>query len=120
MPYVVRDKNGCVVSIVAQPNGSGAAAEPAENEVRAHFDRERTDKERTARELQEVLVASDLGFVRVLEDLISALLDKGVIMLTDLPEAAQEKILQRQDIRANIANLSALIDDVTEEDELML
>jgi hypothetical protein len=117
MPYVVRDKNGCVVSVIANPNGGNGESrlKADDKEINAYF-----DKGRATRELQEVLVASDLSFVRVLEDLISALLDKGVIMLTDLPEAAQEKILQRQDIRANIANLGALIDDVTEEDELML
>ena len=116
MPYVVRDKTGCVVSVIATPNGAGEQRlKASDNQIEAIF-----DKNRATRELQEVLVASDLSFVRVLEDLISALLDKGVLMLTDLPEAAQEKILQRQDIRANIASLGALIDDATEEDELML
>ena len=116
MPYVVRDKNGSVVSVIATPNPVDEQRVGAgESDIKAYF-----DKEKATRDLQEVLVASDLSFVRVLEDLISALLDRGVILLTDLPEAAQAKILERKDIRQSIANLGALIDDVTEEDELMI
>ena len=115
MPYVVRDEKGSIVSILAQPKDGAERLDASDSELQDFFAAEDPNSQ-----LREVLVASDLSFVRVLEDLIGALLDKGVIMLTDLPEAAQEKILQRQDIRANIANLGALIDDVTEEDELML
>jgi len=34
----------------------------------------------------------DVTFIRVLEDLIAALLEKGELKLTDLPVAAQEKL----------------------------
>lgn len=51
-------------------------------------------------------LASDLAFVRVVEDLMEVLLDKGVISFTDLPEAAQHKVMQRKSLRAkNNVNL---------------
>ncbi|MCE8031504.1 tryptophan synthase subunit beta like protein [Billgrantia tianxiuensis] len=45
------------------------------------------------------LSKSDLAFVRVLEDVINVLMDKGVISFTDLPEPAQQKLLERQSLR---------------------
>lgn len=49
--------------------------------------------------------ASDLTFVRVLEDVIELLMDKGVISFTDLPEAAQKKVMERQSLRRRLNGL---------------
>lgn len=49
--------------------------------------------------------ASDLAFVRVLEDVIELLMDKGVISFTDLPEPAQEKVMERQTLRRRLNGL---------------
>lgn len=46
-----------------------------------------------------MLNQSDSEFIRVLEDLIDVLLDKHILLLTDLPEAAQQKLLKRKKIR---------------------
>lgn len=54
---------------------------------------------------------ADQAFIRVLEDLIGLLIDKGVIMLTDLPVLAQEKVLQRKQLRSKLMNGLDLIDD---------
>ncbi len=115
MPYVVRDKNGCVISVLATPGS-------AEDGRIALSDDEVADvmgSDSATKELQEVLVASDLSFVRVLEDLISVLLDKEILMLTDLPEAAQEKILERKHIRRKISDLSRLVVDEDEDQEMV-
>lgn len=113
MPYVVRDKNGCVISVIATPGSSdGGRLDAPDDTVRDIMESDTATKE-----LQEVLVASDLSFVRVLEDLISVLLDKEILMLTDLPEAAQEKILERKHIRRKISDLSRLVADEEEDQE---
>ncbi|SEK33024.1 tryptophan synthase subunit beta like protein [Halomonas daqiaonensis] len=57
--------------------------------------------------------ASDLAFVRVLEDVIELLMDKGVISFTELPEAAQQKVMERQTLRRRLNGL----DLVAGEDE---
>jgi len=46
------------------------------------------------------LTQSDLALVRVLEDLIDTLIEKGLIQFTDLPPAAQAKLLNRRETRA--------------------
>lgn len=116
MPYVVRDKNGCVVSVLAHPaSEAGERLAASDAEIEALF-----SGEDAARQLQEVLVASDLSFVRVLEDLIGALLDKGVITLTDLPEPARDKLLQRQTVRNHLTNLSGLIEDCKDGEDFLI
>lgn len=46
--------------------------------------------------------ASDADFVRVLEDLIDALILKNVIHQTDLPAPAQQKLMLRKGLRNRI------------------
>lgn len=46
------------------------------------------------------LSQSDLALVRVIEDLIDTLIEKGLIQFTDLPPAAQAKLLSRRETRA--------------------
>lgn len=45
---------------------------------------------------------SDVALIRVIEDIIDALIDKNVIMFTDLPEAARAKILSRKNARERL------------------
>lgn len=114
MPYVVRDKNGCVVSVIATPGQSDESRlEAPESALRKLLSNDTMTKD-----LQEVLIASDLSFVRVLEDLIGVLLDKEILMLTDLPEAAQEKILERKHIRRKISDLCGLVSDDDEIEDV--
>nr|WP_290950731.1 tryptophan synthase subunit beta like protein [Halomonas sp.] len=52
------------------------------------------------------MIASDLAFVRVVEDMLEVLLAKGVLSFTDLPPAAQSKVMERKSLRAkNDVNL---------------
>jgi len=55
------------------------------------------------------LSQSDTSLVRVLEDLIDVLITRGVIQFTDLPEAAQAKLLERRETRANLSNRLLLL-----------
>ena len=48
---------------------------------------------------QNVLNGTDRELARVLEDLIDVLIKKGVLQFTDLPVAAQEKLMLRKSIR---------------------
>lgn len=53
----------------------------------------------------------DSDFIRVLEDLIDALIANGVLRLTDLPPQALEKINQRKRARAQLRESLDLLDD---------
>jgi len=57
------------------------------------------------------LSAMDADFIRVLEDLIDALLANGTLRLTDLPIEAQQKINQRKHARQRLRNSLDLIND---------
>jgi hypothetical protein len=68
----------------------------------------------TREEVKERLASlkdSDLELVRVLEDVVSVLVGKGLIRYTDLPEAARRKLDQRAVTRAEIEGLSGLLGD---------
>ena len=54
---------------------------------------------------------SDLDFVRVLDDLIYLLMDKGIFCFTDLPDAAQKKLLDRQSLRQHRNSLGLMSDN---------
>ncbi len=63
--------------------------------------------ERERGELSEL----DTGFIRVLEDLIDALLANGTLRMTDLPEHAQAKLNRRKHARQRLRDALDLIDD---------
>lgn len=58
------------------------------------------EKKDNNEQINRLLNQSDADFIRVLEDLIDVLLDKHILLLTDLPEAAQQKLLKRKKMRA--------------------
>lgn len=45
---------------------------------------------------QPATLAKELQLIRVIEDLIDVLVRKGVISISDLPEAAKLKLIERQ------------------------
>lgn len=54
---------------------------------------------------------SDQALIRVVEDLIDTLIRKELLHFTDLPEAAQAKLLERRSLRRSVNALSLLKDD---------
>jgi hypothetical protein len=57
----------------------------------------------------QALSESDTAIARVLEDLIDILISRGVIQFTDLPEAAQGKLLNRRQTRAMLKDSLQLL-----------
>lgn len=105
MPYVKRNEAGAVIAAYmdAQPDAAEYLA-PDSTELNALV----TATSEDAGSVQ-ALSASDLDLVRVLEDLVTALLHKNVIQPTDLPEQARAKILQRQRMRGELDELTGLL-----------
>ncbi|WP_419902309.1 hypothetical protein [Kiloniella sp.] len=67
--------------------------------------------------IQQELAASDLEMIRVIEDLITTLIDKRVLMMTDLPKAAQSKLAKRYSLRSKLTDLGGILG---ENDEILL
>ena len=103
MPYVKRDDQGKLVAI-SVVRGEGFSEEVAAEapELTSFL---------AAGDAENSLVASDQDFVRVLEDVVQLLIDKGVILFTDLPDSAQEKIMLRQQLRSKFSGKLDLIGD---------
>jgi hypothetical protein len=90
MPFVQRDPAGRIISL------SEKCTESCEEEISV-------DHPELAAFVQAMgadkLASTDVGFIRVLEDLIELLIARNVIRFTDLPSKAQEKMLQRRQLR---------------------
>lgn len=59
---------------------------------------------------QDPFRESDIHLARVLEDLISLLIDQDLIRFTDFPDLAQKRLIERQALRMKSKKLD-LIDD---------
>lgn len=60
---------------------------------------------------RQLLSTLDADFIRVLEDLVDALLSNGTLRLTDLPPEALLKLSQRRQARARLRDALDLIAD---------
>ncbi len=101
MPFVERGANGLIVAVRDKPSAGATEELPADRQELLAF-RGIADE---ARELREGLGDSDLDVVRVIEDLIEALLRRGLILPTDLPSPALTKITQRRQMRGRLRGL---------------
>jgi hypothetical protein len=106
MLYVQRNEQGQLVRVEAA-NFVGATATLAADalEVQAWY----ADQEVESSLLH--LKQSDLDMIRVLDDLLQVLFSKGVLRITDLPAAAQAKLLGRVQTRTALAGRAPLIND---------
>lgn len=92
MHYVVRDPKGSVISLHCEPV-DGAELLPSNHpDVQAFMGLQ------GGRAFAEM----DANLVRVLEDLIDALLRRNVLRITDLPLEAQVKLFERKHFRENM------------------
>lgn len=91
--YIKRNESGQVVQVSREATEECREFVPSYSPELQSFVAEDGDAESLA------LSKSDLAFVRVLEDVINVLMDRGVISYTDLPEPAQQKLLERQSLR---------------------
>ena len=92
MPYVVRNAAGEITSLHRHDPGVGELLDADHPQVLAFLG---LDARPAANEFGRL----DADFVRVLEDVIDALMDRNVINITDLPETAQAKLLERKSFR---------------------
>ncbi|NQD94164.1 tryptophan synthase subunit beta [Pseudomonas sp. CrR25] len=106
MLYVKRDTWGNLLQVEAAPfeDMDGQIAADSQ-EAQAWY------ANQTAESSLLQLKQSDLEMIRVLEDLISVLIRKGVVRITDLPEAARSKLVGRSKARDALGGLPRLIID---------
>lgn len=104
MPYALRDMHGEIIAVSKEPIDL-PGWEYVEGSSRAYI--EYLD---TALKEQDEFRESDIQLARVLEDLISLLIERDVIHFTDFPAAAQKRLIERQALRRKGQGLD-IIDD---------
>ncbi|MCG8511597.1 MAG: hypothetical protein MI741_20475 [Rhodospirillales bacterium] len=112
MPFVKRDdETGEIIGVFNQPTQEGLEELDSRDPELSNF-------------LYDVLldyavrkdwISSDLGLVRVLEDLVEVLIERGAFMFTDLPDMAQEKLRARRGFRKEFAYVETLFGPEDEE-----
>lgn len=109
MAWIKRDESGRVVAVSEEPlPGFQPLRAPADMDVASFMAR--------VEQVQQALVESDSEFVRVIEDLVTVLVEQNQIRFTDLPEVAQRKMLDRQQLRQSMhSTLQLLPDDDSDE-----
>lgn len=106
MPYVQRDKNGEIVALWKEKSELATElAASADPEVKAFV------ADGALPEAGEFSIAADLQMVRVIEDLINLLMTKGIIVLTDLPVAVQNKLLHQRARRERLLGSFSIISE---------
>ena len=75
-----------------------------------------TVEEQQKQAVYDALHRSDLGVARVTEDLIYLLIQKNVILFTELPEIVQKKLLSREELRDKLSGPS--MSPISEDDTL--
>lgn len=101
MPYIQRDAFGRVMALYLAPPSEDAELLPATHPDVLQF--MATDTAQLSAEDRRLLLTElDRPMIRVLEDLVDVLIKKRIIILTDLPEQAQKKILARKETRERL------------------
>jgi len=108
MPYIERNANGKIIGLrtIAGPNSKEQKS--INDEEVLDFLKDNLDN----KFLKSLLAHSDAGLIRLLEDLIDLLTKKNVILFTELPEKAQAKIIEREQIREKISKDNIIVEDI--------
>jgi hypothetical protein len=103
MPYVKRDGRQQIIALLKTPEPGGDEFLPATSPEVAHF----LGNPPAEQLFQEL----DVDLIRVLEDLVDTLINKNILIITDLPEQARQKLMARKGLRSKLKNSVNLLDD---------
>jgi hypothetical protein len=109
MPYIQRDSTGRI---------TGLFGESQEN-VQEWLDSDSAELQgflhsligEGSSETLYKLFESDQSLIRVVEDLVDTLIGKDLLHFTDLPDAAQAKLLERRTLRRSVNALNLFRED---------
>ena len=108
MLYIERDKDGKIIALHNTPDPNAGEQKSIMDEEILDFLNGNVD---TDPDIQ-FLALSDMGIIRILEDLIDVLIRKNLILFTDLPEDAQAKIRERRRVREIMTDQNLVVDDI--------
>lgn len=97
MPYIQRNEKGEIIALIADSTGKDDQPTSLDNPEVLQFLAGSENSGKGDHYFE--MLAQDLQQIRILEDLIDLLTLKGIIMFSELPLAAQQKILNKKSIR---------------------
>jgi len=108
--YAQKDTHGRVIGLSLEAREGSEPANPDDPAVRAFLTTANPDIKAGTQ-----LRSSDSDSVRIIEDLVDTLIERSIIRFTDLPAAAQERLLERKMLRRMMRKEEGLPDDDSEE-----
>ena len=103
MPFAHKDTDGKTLAVYTEQVDGTVEVAPDDPELVAFIHQNIADVDSS-----DEWVQSDLALARVLEDLIQVLIDKKVIMFTDFPPGAQQKLRMRRGLRREFSVVEEL------------
>ena len=112
MLYAKVDDQGLIIDVATEPSDEyKLLVAPNDPNVAAILEAKISGKD-----TQGMLSSSDTDLMRVLEDLIDLLSEKRLIQFTELPIAAQKKLLSRKWVRGKHSLDDGLITEADDDD----
>jgi hypothetical protein len=108
MLYIERNEDGTIKAIHQQPCGKAVEQKTLMDEEVLAF----LGADGKLESWIHLLSLSDVSVIRIIEDLIDVLVKKNIIMLTDLPQEARNKLNERKKVRARMEGDQLLVDDI--------
>jgi hypothetical protein len=105
MLFIERGKDGKIIALHNAPS-------PGAMEEKSMLDEEVLSFFNSTDSWKHMMAMSDLGTVRILEDLIDILIHKNLINFTELPEHAQKRLRERKELRVKLVSQNLLVDDI--------
>ncbi|MBM3558574.1 MAG: hypothetical protein FJX53_01485 [Alphaproteobacteria bacterium] len=104
MPYVVRDGYGAIISVHRDAMAGAEIIDGDDPALRAFL----AGGDDEAARVRAELARSDAEIVRAFEDVVRILTARRVLLITDLPDAARQKLYARDELRKQLRDLSGL------------
>ena len=109
MFYAERDQDGKIVAIRNSPGEDSAHVDLVSEQELLDF----LTAGGQVDAYESLLRLTDTRVIRVLDDLIDVLIRKNIIMLTDLPEEARDKLGARRETRKRMQDgVTFTVDDI--------
>lgn len=106
MIYIKRNAQNKIEDIQFSPKPDYEFSSLFDPEIKAFI-----EETQNAELIKKILKTMDLEMVRVIEDLVDILVDRRLILFTDLPEPVQNKLLFKRSVRENLAPETSMIDE---------
>ena len=108
MLYIERDNDGNIIALHNKPETGISEQKSIMDEEILEFLNRSVDTD----PWMQLLSLSDIGIIRILEDLIELLIRKNIILFTELPEEAQAKISERINLSEKIDTDQLMVDNI--------